>query len=495
MAAWAAAARSRGHDAGVLLWFATATVLSLGVGAAVSTDATWVLVCAALCVGVAVAILRWPFASLLVLLAVRTASRSPFLDLLMLGAGLLALAVAAPRLPGRRVWLPLGLFLLFTLPSLPLGPSPDEGLKPSWLYLPKLHLRYLPQPSVELLTWMRLGAVLVALLMAAWTVRDARRLRLLVTATIASAIVPIADGLKQLAQGDLVVRAGFKAIEGPFTHPNYFAFYLVLVLALALVSFIETERLELKLGLAALMAAGLLCLFETYTRSAWIGFSGVVLLLGLLRYRLLFVAGAVALVVAAFAFPSSVHKVEQRFGDLSSQSASRSDNSWQWRKGQWSRMLPYGYHRPVTGQGFGSYSRLTVVEFGTQDPHHPTIADRHHRSTSQRGFAAHNDYVRSMVETGVPGLVLWVLFLTGIVAVGWRARRQPAVAPYACAAVAIGVAFVVMSGADNISGYSVVVMYAAALAGAVAGAARGERLTVSEEEKSDAVAAARPAAV
>lgn len=481
MAAWAAAARTRGHNAAILPWLAAATVLSLGVGAAVAADATWVLVSVALCLGVALAILRWPFGSLLSLLAVRTASKSPFLDLLLLGAGLLALAVAAPRLPGRRVWLPLTIFLLFTLLALPLGPSPDEGIKPSWLYLPRLDLRYLPQPSVELLTWMRLGAVLVALLLAAWTVRDARRLRLLVSATLVSAVLPVAVGLKQLAQGELVVRAGFKAIEGPFTHPNYFAFYLVLVLTIALVAFIETERLELKLALAALLAAGLLCLFETYTRSAWIGFSGVVLLLGLLRYRLLFVAGAVALVVAAFAFPSSVHKVEQRFGDLSSQSASRSDNSWQWRKGQWGRMLPYGYHRPVTGQGFGSYSRLTVVEFGTQDPHHPTIADPRHRSTSQRGFAAHNDYVRSLVETGVPGLVLWVLFLTGIVAMGWRARRLSGVAPYACAAVAIGAAFVVMSGADNISGYSVVLMYAAALAGAVAGAARGERLTVGEE--------------
>jgi putative inorganic carbon (hco3(-)) transporter len=492
MTAWAAAARSRGQDPAILPWLATASVLSLGVGAAVAADATWVLVSVALCLGVALAVLRWPFGSLLVLLAVRTASKSPFLDLLLLGAGLLALAVAAPRLPGRRVWLPLTIFLLFTLPALPLGPSPDEGIKPSWLYLPRLDLRYLPQPSIELLTWMRLGAVLVALLLAAWTVRDARRLRLLVSATLVSAVLPIAVGLRQLAQGELVVRAGFKAIEGPFTHPNYFAFYLVLVLTLALVAFIETERLELKLGLLALLAAGLLCLFETYTRSAWIGFSGVVLLLGLLRYRLLFVAGAVALVLAAFAFPSSVHKVEQRFGDLSSQSASRSDNSWQWRKGQWARMLPYGYHRPLTGQGFGSYSRMTVAEFGTQDPHHPTIADPRHRSTSQRGFAAHNDYVRSLVETGVPGLILWALFLTGIVAVGWRARRLPDVAPYACAAVAIGAAFVVMSGADNISGYSVVLLYAAALAGAVAGAARGERLTVGEEN-SDATA--RPATV
>src|SRR5919204_1737867 len=125
MAAGAGAARSRGHNTAILPWLVTATVLSLGIGAAVAADATWVLVCVAICVGTALAILRWPFASLLVLLGVRTASKSPFLDLLLLGAGALALAVAAPRLPGRRLWLPLAIFLLFTLPSLPLGPSPD----------------------------------------------------------------------------------------------------------------------------------------------------------------------------------------------------------------------------------------------------------------------------------------------------------------------------------------------------------------------------------
>jgi O-antigen ligase len=279
-----------------------------------------------------------------------------------------------------------------------------------------------------------------------------------------------------------VVRAGFKAIQGPFTHPNYFAFYLVIVLTVGVVAFIEDRRLAVRLPLAGLMAAALLCLLETYTRSAWIGFSGVVLLLGLLRYRRLFVAGALALVVAAFAFPTSVHKVEQRFGDLSSRSASAAGNSWTWRTGEWRRMLPYGSRRPFTGQGYGSYSRLTVEEFGTQDPDYPTIADRRHPATSQLGFAAHNDYVRSFVEDGVPGFVLWLLFLTGLVVVPWRARRADGMAPYACAGVAMGCALIVMSGADNISGYTVVLVYAAALAGGVAGAVQRPRARAAWHE-------------
>ncbi|HET8673512.1 MAG TPA: O-antigen ligase family protein, partial [Thermoleophilaceae bacterium] len=462
--------------AAALPWMVCAAALSAGVGVAVAEDATWLLISIALPVGLALAILRWPFPVVALLLIVRAAMKNPFVDLLTLAGGALALAIAAPRLPGHRVILPLGAFLLFVLPFVPISPSHDEGLRPAWLYLPKTSIRYLPQPSAELEDWLRLASVLVAFMLTAWAVRDARRLRRLVAAVLVSAVVPVVIGLKQLAQGELVVRAGFKAIQGPFTHPNYFAFYLVVILTLGLVAFIEDRRLAVRAPLAGLLAAALLCLFETYTRSAWIGFCGVVLLLGVLRYKRLFVAGALALVVAAFAFPSSVHKVEQRFGDLSSRSASASSNSWTWRTGEWRRMLPYGYRRPFTGQGYGSYNRLTVQEFGTQDPNYPTIADRNHPGESELGFAAHNDYVRAFVEDGVPGLVLWVLFLTGLVAVTWRGRRAGGgVAPYACAGVAIGCALIVMSGADNISGYTVVLVYAAALAGAVAGATRRAR--------------------
>jgi O-antigen ligase len=475
MSALAASARSRGQAAAAGPWLAVALGLSLAVGLAVAVGITWVLVSIALTLALALAILRWPFPAVAVLLVARTTFKNPFLDLLTLAGGTLALVVAGPRLPGRRVILPLGLFLLFSLPSVPAAPSQGEGLTASWLFVPKTGISYLPQPSNELMDWLRLASVLVAFMLTAWTVRDARRLRQLVTAALLSAVVPVAIGLKQLASGQLVVRSGFRAVEGPFTHPNYFAFYLVVVLTIGLVAFIEDQRVRVRLPLGALLALSLVCLFETYTRSAWIGFAGVVLLLGALRYRRLLVAGALVLVVAAFAFPSSVRKVEQRFGDLSSRSAAVSQNSWAWRTGEWRRMLPYGFAKPLTGQGYGSYNRLTVKEFGTQDPGYPTVADPAHPATSQLGFAAHNDYVRAIVETGVPGLVLWVLFLTGLVRVPLEGRRAPGVAPYAAAAAAIGIALIVVSASDNVSGYTVVLVYAAALAGGVAGAARGLR--------------------
>src|SRR5436190_1405753 len=114
---------------------AAAAPLAVGVGLLAATY-PWVLICVGGVVCVALAIVRWPLGAMLALLALRTASRSQFLDLLTVVAGGLALLIAAPRLGGRRVWLPFALLLVFALASVPVHPSADEGAQPAWLYLP-----------------------------------------------------------------------------------------------------------------------------------------------------------------------------------------------------------------------------------------------------------------------------------------------------------------------------------------------------------------------
>lgn len=470
MTAWAATGRARARAGTRLPWIAAAAPLAVGVGFLAATS-PWVLICLAGVVCAAVAIVRWPLGAMLVLLALRTASRSQFLDLLTVLAGGLALVIAAPRLDGRRVWLPFALLLVLALVSVPVHPSADEGVQPAWLYLPKLGTAYLPRMSVELLAWLRLASVLVAFLLAGWAVRDRKGLGAVVVATLVSAVVPVAIGLRQFATGQFALHGGEKSIAGPFTHPNYFAFYLVVVLVVGIAAFMETRRVGVRTALAVLLALAGFCLLETYTRGAWIGFAIAVMVLGALRYRALFLAGIVALVLASFAFPGTVHKVSQRFGDLSSRSASATNSSWDWRTGEWRRMLHFGSERPLTGQGFGSYTRLTVREFGSEDPQYPTLADPRHPATTARGFAAHNDYVRMFVETGVPGLLLWVAVLTGLATTALRLRRFDDLAPWAAASAALAVALMVMSAADNVQGYTVVLVYPATLVGALVGAA------------------------
>jgi O-antigen ligase len=414
---------------------------------------------------VAVAVALRPYESLLVILALRaTVVNSVFGDIATFAGGAIALAAAAPRLPVRRVSIPLIAFLLIALPGVPMAPSLDEGFVPA-AYVPGLGLQYLDPPSTELLQWLRLGTALVVLCLAAWTVRDRVRLELAVGAILAGALYPIAIGLQQIATGDYQQRAGFDAIRGPFYQSNYYAFYLVVALTVAYAATAELRALWQRVAAWAVLGLGTVCLVFTYTRAAWIGFAAVLLIAGLLQYRRVLIVAAVALLGLAIGMPTQTERVGQRIDSITNP-ASSGDDSWSWRKGEWRRMFPNGMAHPVTGTGFGSYSRMTVQEFGTKDPKYSTAI-----TPGRQGFAAHNDYLKTFVENGFPGLALWLLVLTGVATTMWRARRNPRIRGYASAGFALSIALLGMSFSDNIQAYTAVMIYALAFAGAVYGAA------------------------
>jgi O-antigen ligase len=289
---------------------------------------------------------------------------------------------------------------------------------------------------------------------------------------VATGAYPVLDGLSQLVSGQFVAKDKFNAVQGPFDFPNEFGFYLVLVLLLTIVALFELRRPALRIAAGLLALGTLVALQHTYTRSAWIGFALAFLLLAIVQYRRLILVALVALGLALVAAPSAVDSVQQRFGDLASQNATSSRNSLDWRRGEWARMTHFGDEKPLTGQGFGSYQRLTVKEFGYQDGSFSTIQTSARGGISSVGFAAHNDYVKLYVETGVPGLLLWVAVLIGLVITAASAARVPELRPWAMAVAALGVAFALMSASDNIQGYGVPVAILFALTGALAGAQR-----------------------
>lgn len=458
-----------------LAWGAAAIALSVG-GGLVAGHSARMAFDVAMVVLAAVLISSRPYIALLVVLIVlASVPGREVIPYLLLFSGALALLVRAPSLPGKRVSVPLLLFLAIALLSTPVHPSPDEGLVPAELHLPLVRFPYASTPSVELHDWLQLSAGLVVFLLAAWSVRTRRRLELLVRAVLVSAVVPIGVAFSQLLTGKTYERIGttLKSVRGTFAHPNYLAFYLVIVLVVAVLAFFETPRLYPRIGLSILLGAGLATLFLTYTRSAWIGFALALVVMGVLRYRRLLLIAFVGLAVAAFVAPGATKKAEQRFGDLTSKSAANDTNSWRWRVDQWSAMINYGFDRPLTGEGWDSYTRLTVRRFGHFDQRYPTVRYPAYGVYSSLGFTAHNDYVKDFAELGVPGLVLWVLTLGGLIAVAWRARRVPWAAGLAVAMVGVGVAVLLMSASDNLQGYTAVLTYGFALGGALAGATAG----------------------
>ncbi len=89
------------------------------------------------------------------------------------------------------------------------------------------------------------------------------------------------------------------------------------------------------------------------------------------------------------------------------------------------------------GSGVGSFSRVYSL-FEDRSQLDPTTYVNH----------AHNDYLEIALETGVPGLIVLLLFLVWWGRAAWRAWRVPDVSPYAQAASIASAAILVHSLVD-----------------------------------------------
>jgi O-antigen ligase len=176
--------------------------------------------------------------------------------------------------------------------------------------------------------------------------------------------------------------------------------------------------------------------------------------------------------------------VQARFGDLAAQNAANSKNSLKWRRGQWAAMGHFGSDAPLTGQGFGSYRRKTVEEFGLEGRTYGTVQDTEQNGTVTRGFTAHNDFVKSWVETGAIGVLLWFATLIGLGVVQIRAMRFRELKPWATALFGASIAFLIMAFSDNVQAYTVPLLYLFVLTGALAGASKALRSSAASRESS-----------
>jgi O-antigen ligase len=409
----------------------------------------------------------WPYAVLLMLLLLRPSldasgtlvsvgdtNAAGAVGLVTATAGTLALLARSRHLRGRVVAFPLIGFVLLSFASVTYSLDPGRAVRVA----------------------IGFAGMAVVFLMAAWTVREVRHLNRLVAVLLVSGIVPISVGLVQLLTGETIDKSGFGAIPATFVHPNGFAFFLAVVIPLAVVAMLEARRKGTQLLLGVYIALALVCLISTYARSAWIAAALVVALLAAAHYRRLLLGLALtSVLVLAFA-PAAVDLVEKRFGDLSASSASYSTNSFSWRVENWSRMMRFAQARPLRGNGLASYEGLSLQEFGAYD-HDFVITGRtpNDEDGPDSGVVAHNDYVKLAVELGAAGVALWTAVFFGLALLAWRARRLAGVRPYALVTFGIVCMLAVLSAVDNIQTNVAVMWVLMAMAGAMAGLAEHAR--------------------
>ncbi|PKG65941.1 MULTISPECIES: O-antigen ligase family protein [Pseudoalteromonas] len=234
-------------------------------------------------------------------------------------------------------------------------------------------------------------------------VKDDRDLKFFLRFTIYSSIVPfIFVFFELLFPEGSTTRNGFR-LFGSFSHPNIFAFYLVLITTLCFFCiktrlFIFSKQFIRRVKI--ILFISLICLVMTKTRSAWLALIIMFSVYALLverRYLLyLFLSLLILLLIP---------EVQDRVLDIFSGSGvdsldvGESLNSYEWRKVVWFASWDYIAERPFLGHGYDTFSYYFLDFFPLEE---------------SKGFDAHNAYVQITFDMGFLGLLAYLLIFTFI---------------------------------------------------------------------------------
>lgn len=196
-------------------------------------------------------------------------------------------------------------------------------------------------------------------------------------------------------------RDGFR-LHGSFSHPNIYAFYLVLISSVAFycikseLVFFSRRFIRLCYALIPISAV---CLVATQTRSAWIAFFVIFLVYGILYER-----KYVVLVCCIAVFALFLPFVQERIADLASDSqitetGGEKLNSYAWRKVVWLSSWEFIQDKMFFGYGYNTFSHYFLDFFVLQE---------------SKGFDAHNAYVQVTFDMGFLGLLGFLVLLIGI---------------------------------------------------------------------------------
>ena len=236
---------------------------------------------------------------------------------------------------------------------------------------------------------------------------DVTRFILLV---IASSVVPSLYAVVDIARG-ISDMENFR-LQSTFSHPNIYAFYLVLLLGLSL--YVRTSRIirvspQFRMLMMLYLPVLMVFLLLTKTRSAWIT-CGLMFLMYAFRIERRFLACFLLVPVLLVGNPSLM----ERLTDLTTPTevdsykqlnASTRLNSYVWRQALWEATIPQVLEKPALGHGLMSFKPSTPAFFPLIGPD---------------GIDGHNFYLQISFEMGLLGLfaLLWLLG-----AVAWYLAR------------------------------------------------------------------------
>ena len=233
----------------------------------------------------------------------------------------------------------------------------------------------------------------------------------------------------------------FARVPGTFVLPMAFGLYLVALLPITFVELRHARERGTRILLATLITAMLIMLLATYTRGAWLGFIVSLTVFGALRLRRLLVFPA-SLAASLALWPTLLGPIYRRWTDIFDPRLYET-STVHTRLELWTTALTRLFpEHPVLGYGLGTFPQV------------------------YRGIrwveAAHNDYLRVLIEGGVMGLALYLWLLWAVVALGWRKFRcakDDQSKDLAAAFLSVICGYLVIQVSDNLFGMPVVQFY------------------------------------
>lgn len=277
------------------------------------------------------------------------------------------------KFPSLPLKIPLALFILTTFAS----------------------IFYSANSATSIIEWLRILSIFSLYILGFILIRNPQDFKKLIYTVILSVFIP---GLVAFYQfftqtGMTIIDEGItNRIFGTFAHPNLFAYYLTIPLALLIFILLKKEKIKnFELFPALFFIPIFVLLMLTFTRGAWVVFLIIILILGIIKYKKFLLGALLGLILIYLIFPPLHNRVNDLF-------QYKPGSSIQWRINLWKDSISYSKERLIGGHGIGTANQIILSrrgeELGSPDPH--------------------NDYLKILIENGTIGIVSYLVVIISL---------------------------------------------------------------------------------
>jgi len=274
---------------------------------------------------------------------------------------------------------------------------------------------------------------------------------------IISSFLPLILGLSQYLNHDFFYEPDsfLGRLTGSFAHPNSFGLFLVLIIAVAITTYLSAKEKitgEKKIILFAVASLSLLELILTYSRVSWL--SLVIMLAGFALWRRKIIKTAVFALPIAMIIIFLFEIIRDRIWELFSFSLF---DSWLARKNIWKIAWEQVLKKPLTGYGLGTAEK--VITAG--------------KTWLGGSVLPHNDFLLNLLELGAVGAIFFLALIIApfyyLVKFLFSPKVIPGAKPFAVSLLIILISFLPAYVFESFSQKIVTQIFLWSLIGAILG--------------------------